>query len=154
MSCFHPLKAYQTLSGTIIFNDLQDARPINLPCGQCIGCRIDRSRAWAMRCVHQASLYPDNSFVTLTYAPEYLPYNGSLVHRDFQLFMKRLRKKYSKKKFSFISAVNTVIKTTGLTTIQFSLITISMIGFICSILNPVHRFIHLLPLNHFGVKVS
>lgn len=154
MSCFHPLKAYQTLSGTIVFNDLQDARPINLPCGQCIGCRIDRSRAWAMRCVHQASMYPDNCFVTLTYAPEYLPYNGSLVHRDFQLFMKRLRKKYSKKKFSFTSVVSTVTKITGHIITPFSLIITLMTGFICLIQNPVHLFIHRQLLNHFGVKVS
>lgn len=41
--------------------------------------------------MHEASLYEDNCFVTLTYADDHLPAYGSLVKRDFQLFMKRLR---------------------------------------------------------------
>lgn len=68
--------------------------PLNLPCGQCIGCRLERSRQWAVRCVHEASLYERNCFITLTFAPEHLPKSGSLDKRDFQLFMKKLRKKY------------------------------------------------------------
>lgn len=45
-----------------------------------------------MRCMHEASLWRDNCFVTLTYGRDQLPAYGSLDHRDFQLFMKRLRK--------------------------------------------------------------
>jgi len=41
--------------------------------------------------MHEASLHVHNSFITLTYAPEYLPKDGSLVKKDFQDFMKRLR---------------------------------------------------------------
>lgn len=67
---------------------------IKLPCGRCIGCRLERSRQWAMRCVHEASLYERNCFITLTFAPEHLPKSGSLDKRDFQLFMKRLRKRH------------------------------------------------------------
>lgn len=36
-------------------------------------------------------MHADNAFVTLTYAPEHLPRDGSLDHKHFQLFMKRLR---------------------------------------------------------------
>lgn len=46
-----------------------------------------------MRCVHEASCHEFNSFVTLTYDDAHLPQYGSLNYRDFQLFMKRLRKK-------------------------------------------------------------
>ena len=67
-------------------------RSLTLPCGQCIGCRLERSRQWAVRCVHESQLYDFNSFVTLTYDDLHLPPNNSLVYRDFQLFMKRLRK--------------------------------------------------------------
>lgn len=42
--------------------------------------------------MHEAQLHPQNSYVTLTYSPENLPSTGSLQYRDFQLFMKRLRK--------------------------------------------------------------
>ncbi len=48
-----------------------------------------------MRCVHEASLYEDNSFITLTYSDEFLPRGGSLVKKHFQDFMKRLRKRFS-----------------------------------------------------------
>lgn len=66
-------------------------QPVELPCGQCIGCRLERSRQWAMRCVHEASLHQDNIFITLTYDNDHLPPGSSLYYPDFQLFMKRLR---------------------------------------------------------------
>lgn len=64
---------------------------ICVPCGQCVGCRLERSRQWAMRCLHEKRLHRDNVFITLTYANEFLPPGGTLVLRDLQLFMKRLR---------------------------------------------------------------
>mgnify|MGYP000412242434 CR=1 FL=1 len=54
-----------------------------------------------MRCMHEASLHDDNVFLTLTYDNEHLPPLASLRKRDFQLFMKRLRKKISPKKLRF-----------------------------------------------------
>lgn len=63
-----------------------------LPCGRCIGCRMEKARQWGMRCMHEKKLWRDNVFVTLTYADEFLPPGGSLSLRDCQLFMKRLRK--------------------------------------------------------------
>jgi len=76
-----------------MFNARQGAdRELTLPCGACVGCRIARARSWSLRCVHEASLHKLNCFVTLTYSPSNLPSGGSLRYRDFQLFMKRLRK--------------------------------------------------------------
>lgn len=66
-------------------------RPVQVPCGSCIGCQLDKASTWAMRCSHEASLHDVNSFVTLTY--EQAPAGGSLRPRDFVLFMKRLRKR-------------------------------------------------------------
>lgn len=71
--------------------------PFNIACGQCIGCRLERSRQWAVRCVHEAQLWDDNCFITLTFSPESLaarsnPYSVDV--RDFQLFMKKLRKQF------------------------------------------------------------
>lgn len=66
--------------------------PMTVPCGSCIGCRLERSRQWAVRCVHEASLYENNSFITLTYKPELLPEDSSLRVDHYQKFMKRLRK--------------------------------------------------------------
>ncbi len=77
--------------------------PVMLPCGQCIGCRLEKSRKWAMRCMHEASLYDENCFVTLTYADEHLPRYGSLDREAFPLFMKRLRKRFEPRRIRFYS---------------------------------------------------
>jgi len=104
MPCFYPLKGYRSRtvgpSGkrSIVFNSklgLLDQK-IEVPCGRCIGCRLERSRQWAIRCIHEASLHEKNCFITLTYNEENDTSFGSLVKRDFQLFMKKLRKKYGK----------------------------------------------------------
>lgn len=42
--------------------------------------------------MHEAALYKNNSFITLTYEDAQLPKRQQLTHRHFQLFMKRLRK--------------------------------------------------------------
>jgi len=60
-----------------------------LPCGKCIECRLDYSRQWAIRCIHEAQMYENNCFVTLTYKE---PCNPKLDYTDFQKFMKKLRK--------------------------------------------------------------
>jgi len=101
MPCYHPLQAFRsrtvnpTGKRSLVFKQseaLEPDVPLEIPCGQCIGCRLERSRNWAIRCVHEASLYKKNCFITLTYAPEHLPADGSLHLEHFQKFMKRLRK--------------------------------------------------------------
>lgn len=72
---------------------------MEVPCGQCIGCRLERSRQWAIRCVHEASLHDANCFITLTYNNANLPSDGSLDLDHFQRFMKRLRKKHGEVRF-------------------------------------------------------
>ena len=72
--------------------------PVYRPCGQCIGCRIDRAREWSIRIMHEASLHPVNSFITLTYDDDHLQYQDGAVYptinkRTLQLFVKRLRRK-------------------------------------------------------------
>lgn len=64
---------------------------MTVPCNGCVGCRIARSKEWAARCLHEASLHQDNCFITLTYSPEHLPHDEGLRKEDFQKFMKRLR---------------------------------------------------------------
>lgn len=100
MPCFKPIKAWRGRkpgpSGKVPVVFLQEDScgiSLDLPCGQCIGCRLERSRQWAVRIMHEASLREDNCFITLTYDDEHLPPDGSLDVRHFQLFAKRLRKK-------------------------------------------------------------
>jgi hypothetical protein len=106
MTCYHPLQAWYSKeinpSGkrSLVFNPKkahQPDAPLEIACGQCIGCRLERSRQWAIRCTHEASLYEDNCFITLTFDDDNLYKRDnpwSLDVRDFQLFMKRLRKQY------------------------------------------------------------
>jgi len=72
---------------------------MSVPCGQCIGCRLERSRQWAIRCVHEAQMHEENCFITLTYDEGNLPENYSLTLRHFQLFCKKLRKRIGRFRF-------------------------------------------------------
>jgi len=100
MPCYGPRTGYRSkevnASGrrSIVWNilDAHSPFPIAIPCGQCVGCRLEHSRQWAMRCLHEKKLHSRSCFITLTYDNDHLPEGGSLVKRDLQLFMKRLRK--------------------------------------------------------------
>lgn len=96
MPCFHPMPAVRMSDGSVKFisrNKSGVEGTLELPCGQCIGCRLERSRQWAMRCLHESSLHEHNCFITLTYDDSNLPPGCSLDYVDFQKFMKRLRKR-------------------------------------------------------------
>lgn len=62
-------------------------------CGQCIPCRINLRRVWTNRIMLESTLHPMNGFLTLTYDDDHLPSGGSLVPKDTQDFLKRLRSK-------------------------------------------------------------
>lgn len=79
-----------------MFSDTRGAqieRPLILPCGQCVGCRLKRAQTWALRCVHESKMHAENCFITLTYNDANLPEDGSLRHSDFQKFMKRFKER-------------------------------------------------------------
>lgn len=65
-------------------------------CGQCLHCRINARRLWAHRLMLEVGQHAESSFVTLTYADEHLPANGSLDPESLTLFLKRLRKSIGK----------------------------------------------------------
>jgi len=100
MPCYSPLTGYRSRSKNesgkypVVFNvsDGWIDKPVQVPCGQCIGCRLERSRVWAMRCLHEASLYDKNCFITLTFNDDYVM--PSLDKSIFQKFMKRLRRMF------------------------------------------------------------
>lgn len=106
MVCFSPLQAWYSCKFTkngkreVVFSpprQFLNIKPyeLKLPCGQCCGCRMEYSRQWAVRCMHEADLYDENSFITLTYNDRHLPKHGSLNYDHWTRFMKRLRKKFS-----------------------------------------------------------
>lgn len=97
MPCSYPITAYKTAGGAVVFSDARTdtVATLQLPCGQCTRCRLERSRQWAIRIMHEAQLHEQNCFITLTYNEENLPKDNSLHYKHFQDFMKRLRRRFS-----------------------------------------------------------
>lgn len=95
MACYSPLKGYRGPGGKVTFKRtlaLGTLGHVTVACGQCIGCKLERSRQWAVRSMHEAQLHEANCFLTLTYDDEHLPESGSLDLRHWQTFAKRTRK--------------------------------------------------------------
>lgn len=122
MVCLNPKKAWQrnaqhlpwwqpdsnswVKSKKIIFKkpkDIENYTEIEIPCGNCLGCKLDSANSWATRIALEIKDHEKNCFVTLTYNPENLNIqNGkmTLVKKDIQNFIKRLREK-TKTKLSY-----------------------------------------------------
>lgn len=130
MSCYHPQNAVvlgvdpstgkkslrflgSDVTGFLLYPGKEI---IQVPCGQCIGCRFDRSRQWANRCMLELQYHDSAYFVTLTYDDFHIPksyypdpetgeahVSYTLCKRDFQLWMKRLRKRFSDDKIRFFA---------------------------------------------------
>jgi len=100
MACYKPIVAWKPLEGgAVSFRELKNHREIALPCGQCIGCRIQKRDNWAARCMAEAAMHKSNHFVTLTYDDDHLPPFASLRYKDVQLFLKRARKEFGPFRF-------------------------------------------------------
>lgn len=137
MSCYHPLKRFILPNGVgkvcsseanCVVLDRGKWKPLfsppsgkggvvtdfqYIPCGQCIGCRLDYSRKWADRMVMESSFHENSWFLTLTYDQDHLPRSNlildeqtgevvdspfhTLVKKDMQDFIKRLRKNTNQK---------------------------------------------------------
>lgn len=158
MACYRPLHAWRGVANSngkrpLVFTQPRyvDKDSIQVPCGCCVGCRLERSRQWAMRCMDEASLYDSNSFITLTFNDEHLPSNRSLDVATFQMFMKRLRKEVAPLRIRFFTAGSTDRDTGDLTITHLSLIMDSPIGFISLTRLLVRRFIGLLRWRSYGL---
>lgn len=69
----------------------ESLRYILVPCGQCVFCRMRRTKEWTLRLIHESQYHDIIKFVTLTYDDDHLPENGSLQPKDLTDFWKRLR---------------------------------------------------------------
>lgn len=58
-----------------------------------MGCKLERSREWAVRCVNESQMHTYNCWDTLTYNDANLPEHGDLNYPDVQKFLKRVRKR-------------------------------------------------------------
>lgn len=96
MSCFHPVDAWRVENDTKLKftkpkNEKYVIEKLQIPCGKCIGCLLDRANDWATRCWAECQNWKNNCFITLTYDNEHLPENAQLLKDDLQKFWKRLR---------------------------------------------------------------
>lgn len=89
MPCHHPLAAWK-VGDQVVFWAKEGGVRMNLPCGQCRGCRLRRAQFWATRCLHESQMHAVNCFVTLTYRD---PCPVSLDYSHFQKFIRSLRKR-------------------------------------------------------------
>ena len=112
MACYHPRRVALDRDGSVIWKsrswtDPNRSRWVNIPCGKCLGCDRAVQRDWSLRIYHEVSFriadwrdsetgvttrLPEACVVTLTYDDDHLPLAGALDHRDYQRFMKRLRR--------------------------------------------------------------
>lgn len=100
VSCIHPI-----LISVPYVNELgvETSRGITVGCGHCVACKMRRTREWTLRLIMESQEWSPERicFVTLTYSPAYLPLvfdedgncQPTLVHRNVQLFFKRLRRR-------------------------------------------------------------
>lgn len=121
MACYHPQPAFKLANGQVVFHpkgtagrDIEKVAGMRLqlrgsdvvqnlwlPCGQCIGCRLESSRQWMIRCLHESKAHKENCFVTLTFNDEHYPYRGMLDYGRYQLFMRYLRREIYPHKVRF-----------------------------------------------------
>lgn len=84
MMCLHPFHPPKAKEGVFV------------PCGNCMHCRVSKSRELAIRCLHELGSWDNKAlFVTLTYRSQELirTSDGATLDKDeLQLFFKRLRK--------------------------------------------------------------
>lgn len=88
MSCLFPIPMHRDSSGNVCSSKYSHTQ-FFVPCGQCGECRLSRARSWATRCVHEASQWKFNCFITLTYKT--LPKDKSLCPKDTKSFIRKLQ---------------------------------------------------------------
>jgi len=103
MPCYSPLAGYKRLdNGGITFVKAESAgQEMEVACGQCLGCRLQRKSDWAARIMHEAQCWEYNCFVTLTYNDENMPADGSLVKKHPQNFIKKLRQHFEGRRIRY-----------------------------------------------------
>ncbi len=95
MECKKPIRITKNLDRKTYPDGLK------VPCGSCLACRIARKKEWSIRMLHEVSYYPNSIFITLTYDEKHVPENKSLRKKDFQSFMKVLRKNVYPRKIRY-----------------------------------------------------
>lgn len=81
-------------SSPITLKNVSEAKYPNgleIGCGKCTACRINKREEWSMRCLHELDDHQHSIFVTLTYDEYNIPSGYTLKKKHLQDFIKRLR---------------------------------------------------------------
>lgn len=108
MACYHPVPARREDSGRVVIWPQLGTADMSVPCGGCIGCRLERSQMWALRARHESSCWENNVFLTLTYEDGKVPPFGFLDPKHPRIFIKALRDHLYRSKYSPNSAENPI----------------------------------------------
>lgn len=108
MACYHPVPARREDSGRVIIWPQLGTADMSVPCGGCIGCRLERSMMWSLRARHEASCWDNNIFLTLTYDDGKVPPYGFLNSEHPRKFIKVLRDHLYRSKHSINSSANPI----------------------------------------------
>lgn len=136
MSCYSPLSTWRGIdpdTGEVLWHFLGKYDPerakvdndsnykngeflptyYKIPCGKCLGCKLDYSRSWADRMLMEYYTFDKKAiFLTLTYNNENLPVvfdlndspiYGTLRKKDLQDFLKRLRFHFGETKIRYFA---------------------------------------------------
>lgn len=114
MACFHPTPAWRSKTPSasgkhpLVFDETKglDNSRTEVACTGCVGCRIDKTREWAVRIIGETRFHPFNCFVTETYDDFHLPERNQLSLDDVQKYLKRLRKYHAKQNVQFAQSLN------------------------------------------------
>lgn len=101
MPCNKPLLAYRDKDGVHFTPPKGDALQLELPCGNCLACRLAKAQERAIRCINEASMHENNIFLTLTFDNENLPEDKNIDWEILKKFFKKLRVKYSTQKIRY-----------------------------------------------------
>ena len=98
---------------TLITNGTR-SKYIKYPCGQCLGCRIDKEKMWSQRCEYEQKKFVKSAFVTITYDDLHLQFKEkairpSLSREEFDKYIDRItqnsKAKYGKDfKYKFFAS--------------------------------------------------
>lgn len=114
MPCYSPIRGQLITAPDgarrLSFGGISGGKGVSLPCGSCLGCKLERSRQWAVRIMHESKMHEANSFLTLTF--DQLPepcvecapgVEGSLCVCLLQRFFKRLRSRLAPERIRFFA---------------------------------------------------
>ncbi len=121
MPCTMPIRAYKSITTIqkVSFSKPDQTTPyseIDIPCGKCIECKLDKKRQWTVRILNEAHMHKNNSYNTLTYNDKTIPikyiknkkniiidHKTTINKTDIIKFIKKVRKKYKPKKIRYFA---------------------------------------------------